>query len=77
MEKTETFFEKEKRLKKRTQDFKMTYKKGLFYANKDRLIEYLQQPDVLVRVHASGSLNDDNSFITISIEGFKAAEDGI
>lgn len=75
--KEETFREKEKRLRNRKQDYKLTYKKGLFYNNIDRLIEYLKQPDVAVRVHASGSLDDDTDFIQITIEGFKAAEDGI
>jgi len=75
--KEETFFQKERRLKSRKQSYKMTYKKGLFYNNTDRLKEYLDQPDVMVRVLNTGSLDDDTSFITITIEGFKAGPDGI
>ena len=75
--KEESYFDKQRRLKARKQNFKMTYKKGLFYNNPDRLVEYLNQKDVVIRVHASGGMDDDTDFITISIEGFKAGPDGI
>jgi len=75
----ETIYQKEKRLKAREQSFSMSYKKGVFYRTTayKNLIDYLKQPDVLVRVLKSGYLNDDTCFITITIEGFKASEDGI
>ena len=73
----ETYFQLQRRLKSRKQNFKMTYKKGIFYNNPDRLIEYLKQNDVVIRVHASGGMDDDTDFITISIEGFKSGPDGI
>lgn len=79
MEKQENIFQKEKRLKSRKQSYKASYKKGVFYSvNKyPNLIEYLNQPDVLVRVLNAGSLDDDTAFVTITIEGFKASPDGI
>lgn len=77
--KEESIFQKEKRLKARKQDFKMTYKKGVFYSQYQykNLIDYLSQPDVIVRVHAVGSLDDDKAFIQITIEGFTSPKDGI
>lgn len=77
--KEESIFQKEKRLKARKQSFKMSYKKGVFYSvySYKNLIDYLNQPDVLVRVHAAGSMEDDTAFVQITIEGFKAKEDGI
>lgn len=75
----ETLFEKERRLKSRKQDYKVAYKKGVYYNSwqYDNLIKYLKEKDVLVRVLNAGSLNDGTDFITITIEGFKAPEDGI
>jgi len=77
--KEESLFQKERRLKARKQSYKMTYKKGVYYNTwgYKNLIEYLNQPDVLVRVLNAGSMDDDTQFITITIEGFKAKEDGI
>lgn len=77
--KEETLFQKERRLKARKPDYKMSYKKGIFYNayQYEKLIDYLKQPDVLVRVHATGSLDDNTDFIQITIEGFKAPEDGL
>lgn len=75
--KKETIFQKERRLKKRKQTYKETYKKGLFYNNARRLIEYLNQPDTVVRVHASGGLDDNTHFIQITIEGFVPPDSGI
>ena len=77
--KEETFFQKERRLKARKQTYKATYKKGVYYNtwHYKKLIEYLNQPDVLVRVLNSGSMDDDTQFITITIEGLKADHDGI
>lgn len=75
----ETLFQKEKRLKARKQTFKTSYKKGVYYNSyhHNRLIDYLTQPDVLVRVINAGSLDDDKSFITITIEGFEYKFDGV
>lgn len=75
----ETLFQKERRLKNRKQTFKMSYKKGVFYSSwaHDKLMEYLKQPEVLVRVHATGEMDDGTSFISITIEGFTPPEDGI
>lgn len=79
LEKEETFFQKERRLKARKQSFCVTYNKGIFYNTwaYKQLIEYLNQPDVLVRVLKGGTLNDDTNFLTITIEGFKAGADGL
>lgn len=75
----ETLFQKERRLKARKQDYKVTYKKGIYYNTwqYDNLIKYLKSKDVLVRVINAGSLNDGTDFITITIEGFNAPQDGI
>ena len=75
----ETFLAKERRLKARKQTFKMSYKKGLYYTSwkYKNLVDYLNQPDVLVRVLNTGSMDDDTDFITITIEGFKAPDTGI
>jgi hypothetical protein len=77
--KEESIFQKEKRLKARKQDLKITYKKGVFYSvyQYKNLIDYLNQPDVLVRVHAAGTLDDDTAFVQITIEGFAPTEGGI
>lgn len=77
--KEESFFAKEKRLKARKQSFKMTYRKGLFYNTwaYKTLIDYLNQPDVLVRVNSGGELDDGKAFIQITIEGFTPSENGI
>lgn len=79
VKKDESLFQKERRLKARKQSFKMTYKKGVFYNayQYKNLIDYLNQPDVLVRVHATGNLDDDKAFLQITIEGFDPKEDGI
>lgn len=69
--KEENWLAKERRLKARRQTFKMVYKKGLFFENKQRLIEYLQQPDIIVRANAAGDMEDGTEFIQITIEGFK------
>lgn len=78
-QKEESLFHKERRLKARKQSFAMSYKKGVFYNawSYKNLIDYLNQPDVLVRVHKAGSMDDDTEFIQITIEGFKAKPDGI
>ena len=77
--KEENFFQKERRLKARKQTYSATYKKGVFYSQYQykNLIDYLNQPDVLVRVHKVGSLDDDTTFISITIEGFQSKEDGV
>jgi hypothetical protein len=77
--KEETIFEKEKRLKARKQSYKASYKKGVYYSvyQYKNLIDYLNQPDVLVRVLNAGSMDDDTAFVTITIEGFKPSKDGI
>lgn len=79
LKKDESLFQKERRLKARKQDFKMTYKKGVFYSayQYQNLIDYLNQRDVIVRVHATGTLDDGTSFLQITIEGLTAKEDGI
>lgn len=69
--KKETLFQKEKRLKNRKQSFRMTYKKGIFHNNFNILKAYLDQPDVVVRVHAGGQMDDQTEFIQITIEGIK------
>jgi hypothetical protein len=66
----ETFFQKERRLKARKQVYKETYKKGLFFINKEQLCEWIKKEDVLIRVHNAGKLNDETEFINITIEGF-------
>jgi hypothetical protein len=75
--KEETIFDKERRLKKRKQSYTATHKNGLFYNNPAQIIEYINQKDVLIRVHSAGSLDDDTAFINITIEGFKEGENGI
>lgn len=77
--KEESIFQKERRLKARKQSYKASYKKGIFYNQwaYKQLIDYLNQPDVLVRVLNAGSLDDDTAFVTITIEGFKSGPDGI
>jgi hypothetical protein len=69
----ESLFQKEKRLKSRKQVYKETYRKGLFfeYNQKDKLIEWIKQNDVIIRVHSGGQLNDETEFVSITIEGFK------
>lgn len=62
---------KEKRLKSRKQTYKQTYRKGLYFSDKQKLIEWLNQEDVIVRVHCGGLLDDDSEFIQITIEGLK------
>lgn len=77
--KLENPLQKERRFKARKQVFKSTYKKGVFYnqyAHKN-LVDYLNQPNVFVRVINAGSLDDDTTFVTITIEGFKPGVDGI
>ena len=77
--KEEIFFQKERRLKARKETYSATYKKGVFYSQYKykNIIDYLNQPDVLVRVHKTGILDDDTTFISITIEGFQPKEDGI
>lgn len=65
---------KEKILKARKPDFKMTFRKGLFVADKERIIEYIKQPDVLLRAHWEGSFEDETGCINITIEGYKNEE---
>lgn len=68
---TESFFQKEKRLKARKSVYKETYKKGaLFIENKDVLIEWIRQKDIIIRVIAAGKLDDGTEFNQLSIEGF-------
>jgi len=69
--KRETPWETGVRWRKRKSTFKATYKKGVFYADKQLLIAWLKQPDVSIRLHANGGLNDGTEFITISIEGIR------
>lgn len=66
----ETLFQKEKRLKARKQVYKMTYKKGLFMINKTALCSWIMQDECLIRVHASGVMDDDTEFTSITIEGY-------
>ena len=77
--KEESLFAKERRLKARKSTYKVTYKKGVFYNSwqHENLVGYLNQPDVLVRVHSAGTLDDGKNFIQITIEGFVAPNDGI
>lgn len=70
-EKHESIFQKDKRLKDRKSVYKETYKKGLFFDNKNVLIEWLKQNDILIRVHAGGKLDDETEYIQITIEGFR------
>lgn len=77
IKKRENIFTKERRLKARKQTYKETYKKGFFYVAYQRLQEYIGQPDVLVRCHASGQLDDGIAFIQITVEGFTPSKDGI
>jgi hypothetical protein len=69
--KNEHWLQKERRLKSRKATFKMTYKKGAFieYNEKDKLIEFLKQPDIVVRLNADGVLDDGTSFFQVTIEG--------
>lgn len=59
-----------KQLEKRKQVYRESYRKGVFFDNKEKLIEWLRQKDVIVRVHAGGRLDDDIELIQITIEGF-------
>ena len=76
-QKDETFFQKEKRLKARRQTYKETYRKGLFYMAYERLKGYIDQPNVFIRIHSSGELDDGTAFIQITLEGFTPSEKGI
>lgn len=67
----ETPAAKEKRLKSRKQTYKESYQKGIFFNDKQKLIEWLNQEDVIVRVHSGGLLDDKTEFIQITIEGLK------
>jgi hypothetical protein len=60
----------QKQLEKRKQVYRESYRKGVFFDNKEKLIEWLRQKDVIVRVHAGGRLDDDTELIQITIEGF-------
>lgn len=67
----EPFWKREARLKKRKSIYKETYKKGVIFENTDKLIEWLKQNDILIRVNAAGKMDDETEFIQITIEGFK------
>jgi len=72
IDKSESHHQKTIRLRKRKRDFQAVYAKGVFFVNKHMLIDFLQQPDVVVRCCKSGVLNDDTEFIEIAIEGFNS-----
>lgn len=70
---SETFLQKEKRLKARKQTYRESYKKNavfIEYSGKDKLIEWLRQENVLIKVQAAGLLDDESEFTQLSIEGF-------
>lgn len=68
---TESFFQKEKRLKARRSVYRETYRKNaLFIENKEVLIKWIRQRDIIIRVIAAGKLDDDTEFNQLSIEGF-------
>lgn len=69
--KEESFFAKERRLRTRRQTFKMSYNKGLYFENKKELIKWLEQDEILVRIHSGGKMNDGTEFLQITIEGIK------
>lgn len=71
--KEETFLQKDRRLKNRKQVYKETYKKGVFmeYNQKDKLVEWIKQNDIVVKVNAAGTMEDETEFIQVTIEGFK------
>lgn len=75
-EKEESLFQKESRLKKRKQDWKMSYKKGVYFQtwNYKELIEWIEQKDVIIKVHSAGNMDDGTEFMQITIEGFKPKE---
>ena len=68
--KEESFLAKERRLKARKPVYKETYAKGMFLISKEELCEWIMQPDVLIRAHSSGTLNDETQFVQITVEGF-------
>lgn len=65
----ENFIQRERRQKARKSVYKETYKKGVFI-DKEQIIKWLNQDDILVRVNAGGKLNDNSEYIQITIEGF-------
>lgn len=68
----ETIQQKETRLKKRKPIYTETYRKGLFLNNApESLKKWVDQPDIVVRVHKGGNLDDGTEFINITIEGIK------
>ncbi len=66
----ESFIQKDKRLKSRKSVYKETYRKGLFMDDKETLIEWIKQKDVIVRINAAGKLDDGTEYNQITIEGF-------
>lgn len=69
--KTETPWQREKRLKSRKYVLKIGYKKDTFIVNTKELIRWIQQENIIVRVREAGQLDDGTEFCTIVIEGFK------
>lgn len=69
--KEETLFQKEERLKKRKQSFKMTYRKGLFWSDKEKLCQFIMQDEVLIKIHFAGNLDDDTEFCNVTVEGMQ------
>lgn len=67
--KAETPTQIDKRLKARKQVYKETYRKGLFLIPK-YLLDWLNQDEVIIRIHSSGSLDDGKQFVNITVEGF-------
>lgn len=67
---TESFLQIDKRLKSRKSVYKETYKKGLFIENKEVLIEWIRQKEVIIRINAAGKLDDGTEYNQITIEGF-------
>lgn len=69
----ETFLQKDRRLKARKQSYKETYRKGALveYNGKDKLVEWINQDDIIIRLHTAGKMDDGTEFIQVTIEGFK------
>lgn len=69
----ENIFQKERRLKKRKQVYKETYKKGIYWVDwkRQEIADHVLEDDVLIKVINSGDLDDGTHFLTITIEGYK------
>lgn len=66
-----TFEQKQSMLRKRKRDFSIKYRKGVYFSPPGVLANILTQPDLVIRCHESGVLDDNTQYINISIEGFK------